>query len=199
MWGYPAGALAFQTTKLSPAEGDALSLGLAQGCDRLREGVAVKERGLSQPGGGTVRCEKPQVSHQRGAVAGAGQRLQADPARQQCGVCSDSPLLQPCYGLCCAGLTSHPALVGMQLVSPSKPSRAEIPVSAPIQDQSCTFSPCSPREDPAQAAPVGFCFALLCRGQMPAVPGGAAACPAPPQRSALCGSPACVIVTKPQG
>lgn len=97
---------------------------------------------------------------QRGATAGAGQRLHAGRTRQRGGVCSVSPLLQPCYGLCCAGLTSPPALVGMQLVSPSKPSYPVFPASAPVQDQSCTFSPCSPREDTALGAPEGFCSAL---------------------------------------
>ena len=115
-----------------------LSLGLAEGSGRLREGVTVKEPALSQPGGGSVSCEKSRVPAR--SCGGCGhrlpaprQRLQASRARQRGWVCSISPLLQPCYGLCCAGLTQPPcsggdaAGVPLQTLLPYDPSASTQP------------------------------------------------------------------------
>lgn len=119
----------------------------------------MKEQGLSQPGGGSVSCEKSQVPAQNSgwcwaSAAPPWQRLQT---RQWGWACSISPLLQPCYGLCYTGLTEPSCYGGDSAgVPPSKPSCPVSLVPAPSQDQTCIFSPCSPREDYAGGALEGF-------------------------------------------
>lgn len=115
-----------------------------------QEAVTVQVPGLSQPGGGSISCEKCQVPAWSWCWAAAACTL-AEPAGWPCQAAglalqhlsSSAAMLR---ALLCRG---HSALVGMQLVTPSKSSCPVFPVSAPKQDQNCTFSPCSSRENHA--------------------------------------------------
>lgn len=109
-----------------------------------------------------------------------------------------SPLFcSPATGSATQGSPSHPALGGCSWCPPPNPpalcSQCQRPAKTGAAPSALAAQENTMHKELRRA------FALLGRGQMPAVPRGAAAHPAPPQRSALCRSPACITVTKPQG